>query len=107
MENTYQPPRCSARKLTTKVCTLLVNRSGLLKQNSSYSTPTGATFTARMQPLIEPGGQMELYFSCADLVQMWVVKTFGHPKSLTSPTPYVLVKEKNEVSGTEEDFFCF
>ena len=57
----------------------------------------GATFTARMQPLIEKGGQMELYFSCADLVQMWVVKTFGHPKSLTSPTPYVLVKERNEV----------
>jgi hypothetical protein len=100
MENTYRLPRCSAKKLTTKVCTRLPILSALLKQHSSYSIPTGATFTARMQPLIEPGGQMELYFSCADLVQMWVVKTFGHPKSLTSPTPYVLVKEKNEVSGT-------
>ena len=43
-----------------------------------------------------PAYQMELYFSCEELVQMWVVKMFGQPKSLKSPTPYVLVKELDE-----------
>lgn len=55
-----------------------------------------ATFTATMQPPIEPGEEMEIYISCRDLVQMWIVKMFGQAPSKAAPSPYVLVKEKLE-----------
>ena len=100
-KNTYEADKSLKRILEISSNPLLANplygrqvtAAALLGKDANHE---GATFTAQMQPKIEPGEQIELSFSCEDLVQMWVVKMFGQPKCLTSPSPYILVKEKNE-----------
>ena len=100
-KNTYEADKSlkrileiSSRPLTARpIYGRAVTAASLLGKDAHHQ---GVTFTAQMQPDIKPGEKMELYFRCEELVQMWVVQVFGRPKCLTHPSPYVLVKERNE-----------
>ncbi|KAJ1495198.1 hypothetical protein T484DRAFT_1763151 [Baffinella frigidus] len=79
-----------------------VTASALLGKDKNHE---GVTFTANMQPKIDEGHYVEIFFNCVDLVEMWVVEQFGHPKSLAKPTAFGIVAEQKTDGKFHNLFF--
>eukprot|EP00960_Hanusia_phi_P051091 760593-Hanusia_phi.AAC.5 len=91
LENIF---RITCQPLTEqKINGKVITSTSLLGKDANHQ---GATFTARMQPKISAGDDMELFFSCSNLVQLWHIKAYRQPKVL------LIVKEKLENGKWQE-----
>mmetsp|Transcript_24986 Transcript_24986/g.82363 ORF Transcript_24986/g.82363 Transcript_24986/m.82363 type:complete len:491 (+) Transcript_24986:144-1616(+) len=97
LENIF---RITCQPLTVgKINGKVITSTSLLGKDANHE---GATFTAKMQPKITAGDDMELFFSCSNLVQLWHIKAYRQPKMLVNPNPFLIVKEKLDSGKWQE-----
>eukprot|EP00291_Cryptomonas_curvata_P029192 CAMPEP_0172212614 /NCGR_PEP_ID=MMETSP1050-20130122/37117_1 /TAXON_ID=233186 /ORGANISM="Cryptomonas curvata, Strain CCAP979/52" /LENGTH=107 /DNA_ID=CAMNT_0012893319 /DNA_START=123 /DNA_END=443 /DNA_ORIENTATION=- len=68
-----------------------VTTSTLMAKDANHE---GVTFTAKMQPKIDPGQAIELFFRCSELVDLISSKFLQNETKQVRPTAFVVVKEK-------------